>query len=115
MALLENEKLFKEFHSSIRDKYPELTYAQVEAIVKAPFRYIKTMMERDDMPTILVKYLGKFRVFSSKIKTLINQNDKSLKFGSITPEVHQERNEKYQSRLKEVLADELEDCDNEDN
>jgi hypothetical protein len=104
MPSLDNDTLIKQYFEQVKDKYPDIDFARFEKICKSPFYYIKSIMEREDMPTILVKYLGKFRVFSGSIKTLLRENDTKLHFKHLTPERHQERKEFLEGKLRELLA-----------
>lgn len=105
MPLLENDVLVRGYFDTIKDKYPNLTKDQIEAIIKHPFRYIKSQLEKPSMPTVLIKYFGKFTVFPGKLRTLIKENDTKFRFNQISLEVYKERNETYSKKLKELIDD----------
>ncbi len=105
MPLLEYEILIKGFYDKIKEKYPDLTYSDVETIIKTPFRFIKLQLERPEMPTVLIKYFGKFTVFPGKLRTLIKENDFDFKNKLISEEKHKLYKEGYEKKLKDLLEE----------
>jgi len=70
MPLLSQETVIKEYFSQVRDQYPDLDYERFEEVCRSPFLFIKECIRSGALPVILVKYLGKFRVFSSSVAKL---------------------------------------------
>lgn len=103
MPQIQMQKLVKEYYDTIKDQYPELEYEDFENICKAPFGFILYNLQRFDTPTILIKYLGKLKVFSESVKKQIKTVDKQLKFGYISEERHIEKVEHYTEILNRVL------------
>jgi len=102
MPTIDTDSLIKEYFNKVKGKYPDLSYEQFEKICKSSFYYIKSQIEKEEMPTILVKYLGKFEVFSGKLKTLLRENDDSLHFKVISPEKHAAKKEFLIKKLEEI-------------
>jgi hypothetical protein len=115
MPLLTQEKAIKEYYETIKDKYPHLSFDDVQGICKTPGAFIKECIRGNHYPTVLVKYIGKFRVFGSKLKAQIKNEKAYLERGIITQEVHDERVDRYQKHLK-ALEDEKDndDCEGEE-
>lgn len=107
--LLENKKLIHKYWEEVKHEYPEMEYFIFEDICKHPFRFIKSKLEGATMVTILMKYFGKFRVFSGKLKTLLKNNEADFHFKSITEEVYLQRKSDYEAKLKIVLEHEQKD------
>lgn len=103
MPLIELDTIIKEYAETIKDKYPDLSYEQIEAICKAPFWFTKSQIERSDMPVVHIKFFGKFRVFKGHIQKKIIVNDKSLEKNSISLEEHTAVDSFLKKKLKEVI------------
>lgn len=106
MPLIENDDLIKEYFETIKDQYPEITLDRLSRMLKAPFYFVRDQMSREDMPTIMFKYLGKFRTFSGKIKKLVDRNNKNLAFGHISVAEYERKRIIYDTRYKQLVQDE---------
>lgn len=95
------DKLIKEFYTSIKEKYPDLTLDEVEVMCKQFFYYIRSCMQDDSMPLIHIKYLGKFIVYPGKVRTLLKNQITALNRGTITQEQFEERSKTFINYLKE--------------
>ncbi len=79
------DNLIKDYHTQVKDKFPEISFEQFEKICKAPFYYIKKKMEDVNFPLIHIKFLGKFLVYSGKVKSLLNTFEKANEKGMMSP------------------------------
>ncbi len=84
--LIPADKLVEEFYSLNKEKYPNLSQDKIEKICKLPFYFIKNNMEDNSFPLIHIKYLGKFLVYSGKVKAYIKGFNKKFKDGNISKE-----------------------------
>lgn len=100
MALLETNDTIRAYYEIVKDKYPDIPYSQFEAICKNPFRFFKNKIETDSMPIIAIKYFGKFKVYPSKIKTIIKELNIKKKFGTISEERYNKIKGDLEQRLK---------------
>jgi len=70
----EPDELIKEYFKQVGDQYPDIDLRHFNQIVRAPFRFIAKCMAMDNLPTILVKNLGKFKVVKATIVKLLRYN-----------------------------------------
>jgi len=101
------EDLIEQFYETIKEKYPNLSKKQIEDMCKSIFHFVVDGMSRRDMPTIHIKYLGKFRVFASKVQNKIIEN--RLRFeelGVISEKAFKERDRELRARLIRILLNE---------
>lgn len=110
MPVLEQDDSIRQYYEQIKDKYPDLTFDQIRDMCKASFWFIKTQIERDDLPIIMVKYFGKFRVTKAKIKEMIDKNIMQRMYERVTQEEYEARD----LFLKQKLQDLLDDTEEED-
>jgi len=111
MPHLETEPLILRYYASIKDKYPQITSEHFMSICKAPFYFIKSQMERPDMPRIFIKFFGKFSVTSANIKEKLNKLEKSYnnkKYNILTPEEYAERKAFFTAKYTQLKAEEEE-------
>jgi hypothetical protein len=114
MPLLTHDSAVKEYWETVKDKYPELTFEEVELICKSPFKAIREWIRDMSLPLISVKYLGKFRVFPGKIRSLIKENEGCIKHGVITQERYETRKaflDNYLVEIERLEADEPTDIE----
>lgn len=71
MSKLENQELVEEFYLRVKDKHPGLTIAQCKEVVSTPFMMLKQGMESGELPTVRLKYLGTFVVFTRRVEGLL--------------------------------------------
>lgn len=79
------DKSIKEYYTIAQAKHPDIPFEHFEKICKSPFYYIKKKMEDMSFPLIHIKYLGKFLVYSGKVKALLNSLNKAKDLGTIAP------------------------------
>lgn len=115
MPLLTQEKAIKEYFEQVQHKYPGVSFDRFAEACKAPGNFIKHCIKGATLPLILVKHLGKFRVFKSKIKDKINDEEAYFKKGITTKEVYESRVNFYKEYLTELnrLQDEETNDDSE--
>ena len=81
-------ELIEEFYEQVKEKYPDMNYAQIEAICRHPFTFVRKKMEQPNLPDIRLKYFGVFRVKPYRAKDRLKENDRMLALGRITPKKH---------------------------
>lgn len=105
MPLLEQDTVIKEYFETVKEKYPTISFKVFSNICKMPFYYIATEMARTYMPTIIVMYMGKFKVFASKMREQIRKNNNKLHFKDISIEEHAIRDAFFKKKLAELEED----------
>lgn len=93
MPVLDEDTIIKLYYEKVKEQFPELShlsFAEIRIVCKAVFRHVRYNMDDPKLPTIMLRYFGKFTVYAPKFKTMMNENDKNLKFGRITKEKHDE-------------------------
>jgi len=73
-----------DFAETIKDKYPNLTPAQIYAICRSPFKLVANNMKEATLKDIRIKYLGTFCVFPGRVVGLLNIMKKKFSEGKIT-------------------------------
>jgi hypothetical protein len=112
MPEIKMSRLVNEYYESVKDNYPNLTAEDFDSIGRSLFSFILYNLQRIDTPTILLKYLGKLKVFSESVSKQIKVIDKQLKFGHISKTRHDEKCMHYNIILQNVL--EAERIDNQE-
>ena len=92
-------KLIKDFYKTIEDKYPDYTYAQIEAACRAPYIQMKHELKKGTMREIRLPHIGSFTVKPSKIVGNLLKIDKWLEKGAITQERYDEIKEMMRRRI----------------
>lgn len=110
MPLLTQEKAIKEYFEEVKHKYPDVDFDRFEAICKAPMQFVKFIIKSGKLPKILVKHLGKFRVFPSRIKDQLKSEQRFFEKGITDEAYYNERKQFYEAYLKE-LENEKKDTD----
>jgi hypothetical protein len=113
MPVMDNERAIKEYWNEVKHKYPDMTFDDFRKICKSPFEYFKRCIANGEFPRILVKYMGKFKIFKGKVKNLMTDNQLKFERG-YRDEIDYE---KFKIQLAEHLKniEEDEDDDEEDN
>jgi len=106
MALLETNDTIKEYFEEVKHLYPNIPFEQFSDICKTPFRFFKMKIEQPNMPTIYIKYFGKFRVFSTTIQSLLKALETKKHFNQINDERYAKHKEFLLNKYKEVKEDE---------
>lgn len=79
--------LIIKFFEEIRDKYPHLSFDQINEACLFPYMYFKRRMSDDDIPDIRIKYLGSWQVYSkpilSKIKKIEDKFERRNREGKV--------------------------------
>lgn len=71
--MIESEETIKSFYNSIKDKYPDLEYAQIQEICRNPFIFVKAAMKSKLFPEIRLKYFGTFKVNLGRAKAQLKE------------------------------------------
>jgi hypothetical protein len=103
MPTIDTDKLIKEYWEQVKEKYPNFTFEKFEKVCKAPFWFFKSQIESKDTPIIHIKYLGKFRIYSNNVRSLIERNNHRRLKGTIDEETYKKRDKDYQIKLKEAI------------
>lgn len=80
------DKLIEDYHTQVKDKYPDIEFDRFTRICKSPFYFIRKVMEDKTFPVIQIKYLGKFLVYPGKVKAILRSLKLAKEKGTITPE-----------------------------
>jgi len=95
-----------QYCESIKDKYPELSTAQIEEICRHPFSFVKEKMKQSNLPEVRLKYFGVFRVRLLRVKDRFAENEKMFSLGRIT--------ENRYLHFKKILTNFIERNESED-
>lgn len=71
MPTLDQDRTIKEYWNEVSHKYPDIDFDRFTIICKAPFEFIKKCIREDSFPIIMIKYLGKMRVFPTTVRRAI--------------------------------------------
>ena len=82
----EPRDFIQQYYESIRDKYPELSYVQIEEVCRHPFTFVKEKMKQPNLPEVRLKYFGVFRVKMLRVNDRFAENEKMFSLGRITEE-----------------------------
>lgn len=74
MPLIDLNKIIAEYYEKIKDDYPPMSLEKFSKLCKAPFWFFNKQMSRPEMPTVLIKHIGKLVVLSTRIETLLRKN-----------------------------------------
>lgn len=108
MALLETNDTIKEYYQEVKDNYPTIPFEEFMEICKAPFKFFKLKIEGEDMPTIYIKYFGKFKVFSTRLRTLLKALETKKHFNQINDERYTRHKEFLLNKYQQVKDNETE-------
>lgn len=72
-------KLIEEFLQQRRSNYSEEEYKKISEVCRYPFKYIKKMMSRDDIPDIRIQYFGIFKPLKKRLKGILLQLEEKRK------------------------------------
>lgn len=111
MAQIETDELIKLYYEEVKHLYPNIDLEHFTQICKNHFRFIASLMEKDDLPSIKVKYLGRFQVTSGRVANMIRDLDIKLKFNGIKEEDYKVLRLKYETKYKELLKIETDEKD----
>lgn len=80
-----------------------LTQSKTKTMVESFFKNAKQLLQRDDMPTVLMHGLGRITPDESKVKRRLIINKKAFDLGKITKEEFEENNERLLGVLKTLI------------
>ena len=99
MPLYTQERTIREYWEKVHEKYPNVNFNQFEEVCKAPMNFIIQCMRAKDLPTILVKFLGKFQAFKPRVLQELNMQKRYLSSGTITQEQFDDQAAHFQTYL----------------
>jgi hypothetical protein len=67
---------FKELCKKVAEEFPDLTFEQVEGIIKDQFLFAQTHISEGSLTPIYFQYLGRFRAKEGRINWLRNRKKK---------------------------------------
>lgn len=105
MPVIETDKLIKEFYATIKERYPDMSLRECEDICKAAFYFTRRSMAREDMPTVYIRFFGKFVVLSSRLKRMLVTTENQRKFNRISDQEYYLTKELLLERLKKITDD----------
>lgn len=70
---VENQQLIEEYYNRIKDKYPDLTLADVKAMCIGPFSYVRKEMESGNLHNVRLKYFGTFLVYPNRARIMLER------------------------------------------
>ncbi len=97
--LISSEALIKEFHSTIKQEFPDITIEELTLICYSPWKFLKEEMGSGKMTKVRLKYLGTFQVYPKRVAYILSQLDERLRNGKIT--------KKYYDTIKKILEEYL--------
>jgi hypothetical protein len=84
MIVEKNEDLIEEFRTTeLSEKFPELTFVEVKSIVSGPWKFLKSLMENYELPSMRFMYLGVFTVYGNRVKFLLDNLEEKKKSNRI--------------------------------
>lgn len=75
------KELINEYYHEIKDKYPNLSFNDIDSIIRASWSYIRKCIEYGDIISVRIKYFGSFVIYKSRLKAaldIINKNSRKL-------------------------------------
>jgi len=99
--LIEQDRAIELYWNQVKANYPDMNYEDFYFICKYPSRFIKACIRNTEfLPIIHIKYLGKFRIYPSKLKKFLVEEVEMLQKGILTQEEF-DHNQKF---LKAYLS-----------
>lgn len=99
MPDLDRDDGIREYWEGVKHKYPGTSLEEFRNICNSPFDAVKEWIRSGTLPFIMVKYLGKFVIHSTKVRILLKRLDTELAEGKITPEYHTQWKKYYEDYL----------------
>lgn len=99
MAIYNQERIIKEYYEKVKHLYPNITFERFEETCKFPGYFIKFHMKSGKLPTIMVKYLGKFIVYPARVKCELESQRIFFEGKKITEEEYIERKDMMEKFL----------------
>lgn len=113
MPLLDNERAVKEYYDEVKDRYPDIDFERFRTICRSPFIFFRNLIRDGDLPKILIKHLGKLRVFPAKVKEQIKKEKFFCERGIIDIEERDRRLNFLETNLIKIYEDLEKDKDDE--
>lgn len=79
-------KIVEDYYDTIKDKYPELNFLQVQEMCYTPFRMLKELWKKSCLEEVRFKYFGTFRISNARLKAEYKYIGSELERGIITEE-----------------------------
>lgn len=71
MPSLNHTDSIRQYYEEVKTNHPSISFEEFEAICKSPFIAVKYWIRSGNLPIIMLKYFGKFKVFLPKIDKLL--------------------------------------------
>lgn len=114
--ILTNNDAIEQYWDEVNHKYPEVTKQQFIDMCKAPFAFFKQCMRDITMlPVIMVKHIGKFKIFPGAIEKQIKAEKVFVEKGLMDKETQAKRNKIFTDYLTKLKSEpnEVELCDDD--
>lgn len=76
MPLLENDRAIKEYFNQVKEQYSTIDFDTFSRVCKAPFNFVKESIRSGNIPIIMFKYFGKFRINKGRLTNGLDTNEK---------------------------------------
>ena len=80
---LSNQELFNEFYKLNKDKYPDVTFEQMQTVVFYPWLHFKNLMKAGNLVSMRFKYLGIFTIYTGKVQSELRKITELFKEGKM--------------------------------
>lgn len=102
MSLLEHREAIAKYYETIREKYPNLSLEQVEAICRTPAEFIKKIIREGGLQDIYIKYVGKLKPSKDRLIKYRNTLVKFRQLGYITEEHYNRQIKRVDIKLHQI-------------
>lgn len=99
---LDNQQLMEEFHSTVKNEFPNIDFEQLKDICFGPWRFLKDEMESGNLPTVRLKYFGTFQVYPGRCNNMLYHLKNKFEKGLITEEFYNKYKTMIENRLKNL-------------
>lgn len=69
--MIQPSELIDEYISLIKDEYPDISKDEIESILRISWKFIRENIENLSTTSIRLKYFGTFKIYKSRLKSLI--------------------------------------------
>lgn len=103
--VLGNKELLDEFYETHLDSFPEITKEQVKDIIDSKFYILYRIMVEGNYTSYRIKYLGNFKMYYKRAKTVLEKAKNALDKGLITEKHYNERTQILIKHINESKED----------
>jgi hypothetical protein len=83
-----SQQVIVEFFAQLPPELSDLTYKQVNEIVRAPWKFLKRLMRNGDFEPVRFKYLGLFQVRLKRAQFMLMKKREKFEEGKLAPELY---------------------------